>query len=110
MALAAQLAKVPRMRRPSGSAAVRSSAWPAAGPATTIGVFAVMRRARREGRTTDHGASVPLPSRCTSITDTPCAACERATCSAVRAPPASEAASRCSSRSSVYSWFSASRP
>ena len=108
MALAAQLAKVPRMRRPSGSAAVRSSAWPAAGPATTIGVFAVTRHARREGRTTDQAASAP--SRCTSITDTPCAACERATCSAVRAPPASEAASRCSSRSSVYSWFSASRP
>ncbi len=40
----AQLPKVPRMRRPVGSAAVRSSSWPAAGPATVNGVWAVIRR------------------------------------------------------------------
>ena len=41
----AQLLKVPSTVRPSGSAAVFISAWPAAGPAMRIGVSAVMRRA-----------------------------------------------------------------
>ena len=53
----AQLLMVPRGLRPLGSALVRSSRWPAAGPDTVIAVLAVIRRLRRE-RTTCHE---PLP-------------------------------------------------
>ena len=67
-----------------------------------IGVFAVIRRAYCDGRTTRHCA----PARSTSTTDTPCAACDLRTFSALQVfwP------SGCSSPSSVYSWFIASRP
>ena len=90
------------MRWPAGSAAVRSSGWPAAGPPTAIGVVAVMRRAQGEGRTT-----CQRPPCCsTSITETPCAACDLRTFSALQvATP-----SACSRPSSTYSWFITSRP
>ena len=41
----AQLFSVPSTVRPAGSAAVRISGWPAAGPPTANGVSAVKRRA-----------------------------------------------------------------
>ena len=76
----AQLFSVPSTRRPPGSAAVRSSAWPAAGPRTSIGVFAVTRRAHGLGRT-----SSQRPFFCsTSTTETPCAACALRTFAAVQ--------------------------
>ena len=98
----AQLLSVPSTRRPGGSAAVRSSAWPAAGPPIAIGVEAVMRRAHGDGRTICQRS----PLRSTSITETPCAACDLRTLSALQV----FMPSGCSRPSSVYSWFITSRP
>ena len=98
----AQLFKVPSTRVPVGSAAVRIMGWPAAGPPTAKGVSIVTRRAWREGRTMDQTPRFIS----TSITDSPCAIWLLRTFSAVQGvmPPT------CSSPSSVYSWFMASRP
>ena len=103
---AAQLFSVPSTVRPAGSAAVRISAWPAAGPPTANGVLAVKRRAWRDGRTSCQPVSLPWSTRAISITETPCAACALRTFSADQSasPPG------CSRPSSVYSWFITSRP
>ena len=66
----AQLLNVPRTAVPVGSAAVCRSAWPAAGPVKVMGVLAVMRRAKAEGRFTSHWP----PTFWISMIDTPCAA------------------------------------
>ena len=65
----AQPLQVPSTRRPSGSAAVRMSAWPAAGPAMRQGERAVRRRAYGEGRTRRQAPSF----NSTSTTETPTA-------------------------------------
>ena len=98
----AQLFSVPSGRRPVASAAVRSRAWPAAGPLNSMGVRDVMRRAQGEGRTTSH---LP-PLSATSMTETPWAAWALRTFSALQVLRPS----RCSKPSSTYSWFITSRP
>ncbi len=98
----AQLLKVPSTRRPCGSKAVLSSAWPAAGPPKAIGVAAVMRRAQGLGRTTSQ-----RPCRsATSMTERPCAACDLRTFCAVQV----FMPSGCSRPSSTYSWLITSSP
>ncbi len=99
----AQLFSVPSTVRPSGSAAVRISGWPAAGPPIANGVDAVNRRAYRLGRT---GSQRPSPRRATSTTDTPCAACALRTFAAFQV----FSPSGCSRPSSTYSWFITSSP
>ena len=59
---------MPRTRRPLGSWLVRIRSTPAAGPAISISVSAVMRRAKRESGTTDH---LPFAPRAISSTEPP---------------------------------------
>lgn len=86
---------------PAGSAFVRNSGWPAAGPVMTIGVSPVMRRASGDSTT----SQVP-PFDATSITEMPWLLSDFWVFSALQlASP-----SGLKLYSVVYSWLMASRP
>ena len=82
----AQLLSVPSTVRPAGSAFVRTSAEPAAGPVSRNGVIAVIRRFWRASRggTRVHRPDVLL--RRSSTTDMPWAAIVTRICSGVASP------------------------
>ena len=101
----AQLFRVPRIRVPPGSALVRMSACPAAGPRTVIGVMPVIRRFSAESRTTLHS---PWGPRAISTTVKPCAATSTSHISRVRSALPSQAAHISSGR--AFSWFTPRSP
>jgi hypothetical protein len=98
------LFSVPRTVRPRGSAVVRSSGWPAAGPVRRIRVRAVIRRLNR--RRPDSRQAPDLPTRSISTTDMPWAIIAIRRCAGVVS--AGDVTPGNISCSSVYSWLTTS--